>query len=178
MAITASNIHFRKATTAGAAGNSTAPGAAGTSLGKYITNADITDATLNNLFDDVTGDQNAASQVDYQAMFVYNDHATLAWIAPTAWISAEVAGGTSCAFWWDSTAATTSVPTMRGHFVWQVQPTSATVLAFGDIQPASRAFDVGGVRDIRASDRLDFPLREPVDFHALPDVRGVGDIAV
>lgn len=106
MAITASNIHFRKSTTSGAAGNSTAPGAAGTSLGKYMTNADITDASLNNLFDDVTGDQNAASQVDYQAMFVYNDHATLAWLAPVAWISAEVAGGTSVAFWWDSTAAT------------------------------------------------------------------------
>ena len=47
MSVAASDIHTRFATTAGAAGNSTAPGAAGTSLGKYITNADLTDNTLN-----------------------------------------------------------------------------------------------------------------------------------
>jgi len=104
MAITATDIHFRASTTAGAAGNATAPGAAGTSLGKYIVNADITDAAANNLFDDVTGDQNAASQVDYQCLFVYNAHATLAWQLPIAWISAEVAGGTSIAYGWDTTA--------------------------------------------------------------------------
>lgn len=105
MAITATDIHFRKATTSGAAGNSTAPGAAGTSLGKYITNADMTDAALNNLFPDTTGDENAASQVDYQCMFVYNAHATLAWQSPVAWLSAEVAGGTSVAIGWDTTAS-------------------------------------------------------------------------
>lgn len=105
MAITATDIHFRASTTAGAAGNSTAPGAAGTSLGKYITNADITDATLNNLFDDVTGDQNAASQVDYQALFVYNAHGTLTWQTVVAWLSSEVAGGTSAAIGVDTTAA-------------------------------------------------------------------------
>lgn len=105
MAITATDIHFRASTTAGAAGNSTAYGAAGTSLGKYITNADFTDATLNNIFDDVTGDQNAASQVDYQCMFVYNAHATLALQSPVAWLSSEVAGGTSAAIGWDTTAS-------------------------------------------------------------------------
>jgi hypothetical protein len=105
MAITATDIHFRASTTAGAAGNSTAPGAAGTSLGKYITNADMTDATLNNLFDDITGDQNAANQVDYQCMFVYNAHATLAWQNPVMWQTAEVAGGAVISFGWDTTAS-------------------------------------------------------------------------
>jgi len=106
MAITATDIHYRGSTTSGSAGNSVAPGAAGTSLGKYIVNADITDASLNNLFDDVTGDQNAASQIDYQCMFVYNAHATLTLLAPcVAWLSAEVAGGVSCAIWPDSTAS-------------------------------------------------------------------------
>lgn len=105
MAITATDIRYRGSTTAGAAGNSTAYGGAGTSLGKYITNADYTDASLNNIFDDVTGDQNAASQVDYQCVFVYNAHATLAWTSPVVWISSEVAGGTSVAIWPDSTAA-------------------------------------------------------------------------
>lgn len=105
MAITATDIHFRGSVVTGAAGNSVAPPAAGSNLGKYIPNADMTDAALNNLFPDTTGDENAASQVDYQCMFVYNAHATLAWQAPVAWLSAEVAGGTSVALGWDTTAS-------------------------------------------------------------------------
>lgn len=106
MAITATDIHFRASTTAGAAGNANAYAGAGTSLGKYITNADFTDAAANNIFDDVTGDQNAASQVDYQCMFIYNANGSLAMLAPcVAWISSEVAGGTSIAIGVDTTAA-------------------------------------------------------------------------
>lgn len=105
MPIGVNDIHFRASTTSGSTGNSTAPGAAGTSLGKYMTNADITGGSAENLFDVVTGDQNAAGQVDYQAMFVYNAHGTLSWLAPVAWLSSEVAGGTSMSIGWDTTAA-------------------------------------------------------------------------
>lgn len=104
MAITATDIQFRGSVTA-AAGNTTVKGAAGTSLGDQITSDQLVDATLNNLFDDVTGDQNAASQVDYQCMFVYNAHASLTWQTVVAWLSAEVAGGTSIAIGADTTAA-------------------------------------------------------------------------
>lgn len=103
--IVAADIKVRLSTTAGAAGNSTAPGAAGTSLGKYMTNADMTDNTLNNLFPDVTGAENAASNVDYQALFAYNSNATNTWIGPVVWISSEVAGGVSTAIGVDTTAA-------------------------------------------------------------------------
>jgi len=105
MSIAASDIHTRFATTAGAAGNTTAPGAAGTSLGKYITNADLTDNVLNNLFPDVTGAENAASNVDYQCVFLYNAHATLTWLSVVVWLSAETAGGSSFAIGVDTTAA-------------------------------------------------------------------------
>lgn len=105
MAITATDIHFRGSLVSGTAGNQSAFGGAGTSLGKYIANNDLVDATLNNLFGDVTGDENAASNVDYQLMFVYNAHATLSYTSVVAWISAEVAGGASAAIWPDSTAA-------------------------------------------------------------------------
>lgn len=105
MAITAVDIHFRGSVVTGAAGNSVAFGGPGTALGKYITTADLVDATLNNLFPDVTGDENAASNVDYQLMFVYNAHATLPWTTVVAWIASEVAGGSSFAIWPDSTAA-------------------------------------------------------------------------
>lgn len=104
MAITAADIHFR-ASVAAAAGNTTAFGGAGTSLGDQITNADYTDNSLNNLFDDISGDQNAASQVDYQCLFAYNAHATLSLLSPVAWISGEVAGGASTAIGIDTTAA-------------------------------------------------------------------------
>lgn len=105
MSIVAADIHTRFATTAGAAGNSTAPGAAGTSLGKYMSNADLTDNTLNNLFPDVTGAENAASNVDYQCVFIFNNHATLTWQGVVVWISAETAGGSSFAVGVDTTAA-------------------------------------------------------------------------
>jgi len=103
--IVATDIKVRLSTTSGAAGNSTAPGAAGTSLGKYITNADMTDNSLNNLFPDVTGAENASSNVDYQCLFVYNSNGTNTWLSPVVWLSSEVAGGVSMAMGVDTTAA-------------------------------------------------------------------------
>jgi hypothetical protein len=103
MAIVATDILY-KFSVAAAAGNTTA-GTANTSLGDQISTTQITDALLNNLFDDVSGDENAASDVEYRGYFVHNNHATLTWTAPVAWISAEVAGGASAAISIDTTAA-------------------------------------------------------------------------
>lgn len=104
MSIVSTDLLYKYSVTTGAAGNSTAGTAPG-SLGKYISTTQITDATLNNLFDDVTGDENAASNVDYACYFVHNNHATLTWQNVVAWLSAEVAGGASTAIGVDSTAA-------------------------------------------------------------------------
>lgn len=52
---------------------------------------------LEDLFDNVSGDENAASDVEYRGIYVRNEHATLTWIAPKLWISAETAGGASIA---------------------------------------------------------------------------------
>ena len=104
MAITASDIHFKFSVKTGSAGNSTA-GTAGGSLGKYISTTDITDATLHNLFDIVTGDENAAGDVEYRCIFVHNAHATLTWQAPVVWLSAEVSGGCNAAIAIDGVAA-------------------------------------------------------------------------
>jgi hypothetical protein len=104
MAITAADIHFRLTTTAGTAGNQNAGTPAG-SLGKYAANNDLTDATLHNLFDIISGDENAASTVDYRAVGIYNANAALTWQAPKAWISSETAGGASAALGADTTAA-------------------------------------------------------------------------
>jgi len=104
MAITATDILFKFSVKTGAAGNSTAGTAAG-SLGKYISTTAITTATLNNLFDDITGDENAASDVEYRCVFVHNAHATLTYTSVVLWVTADPVGGAASAIAVDSTAA-------------------------------------------------------------------------
>lgn len=103
MAIVAADILYKYSTTTGP-GNSTA-GAANTSLGEFISTTAIPDASLHNLFDVVTGDENAASDVEYRCFFVHNNHATLTWESVVVWLSAEVAGGAGAAISVDTTAA-------------------------------------------------------------------------
>lgn len=105
MAITASDIKWRLATTAGSAGNSQAQADPNASLGKYVSTTDVVTATLHNLFDVITGDENAASDVEYRCLFVLNDHATLTWENVVVWLSAEVSGGAVAAIGVDTTAA-------------------------------------------------------------------------
>jgi hypothetical protein len=87
MPIASSDILYKLSVTTGAAGNSTAQGTPANSLGKYISTTAIVDNTLDNLFDDVTGDENAASNVDYMCFFVHNNHATITWLNPIVWIT-------------------------------------------------------------------------------------------
>lgn len=103
-AITAGEILFKYSTTAGSAGNTTAGTASG-SLGKYISTTTIADATLNAVFDDITGAENAASTVDYRCIFIHNSNASNALQNAVMWLSAEVAGGASIAIGVDTTAA-------------------------------------------------------------------------
>lgn len=104
MAIAASDVLLKLSTVAGAAGNSGA-GTVGSSLGKYISTTQLSGTPLNNLFPDVTGAQNAASQVDYQCVFVHNNHATLTAQNVIVYGTAETAGGTVSALGADTTAA-------------------------------------------------------------------------
>ena len=93
MAIVAGDILLKFSVVA-AAGNTTA-GSANTSLGDQLSTTQVTDATLNNLFDDVTGDENAASDVEYRCIFVHNNHATITWENVVVWLSGETTGGAS-----------------------------------------------------------------------------------
>ena len=103
MAIVAGDLLFKFSVKTGSAGDSVAGTAAG-SLGKYVSQTEITDAVLNNLFDDVTGDDNAASDVEYRCIFVHNNHASLTWENPVVWLSAETAGGANIAIAVDDVA--------------------------------------------------------------------------
>ncbi|MCU1590648.1 MAG: hypothetical protein JWP11_1904 [Frankiales bacterium] len=97
MAIAAADIKYRLTIKTGVAGNAAAQPDPNQSLGKYASTTDIVDATSLNLFDAISGDENAASTVDYRAFVVYNSHGTLTWQNPKVWISAEVASGASVA---------------------------------------------------------------------------------
>ena len=104
MAIVAADVLFKFSVKTGTTGNQTV-GTADGSLGKYISTTQITDATLHNLFDVITGDENAASDVEYRCIFVHNAHATLTWQTPVVWLSAETAGGANIAIAIDGIAA-------------------------------------------------------------------------
>lgn len=105
MPIASTDIQYRLTTTTGP-GNSTA-GTPATSLGEFASITQVADASLHNLFDLMTGDENAAgaSEVEYRCIMVYNAHATLTWENVVVWLSAEVAGGAVAAISVDTTAA-------------------------------------------------------------------------
>lgn len=104
MPVAAADVLLKYSVKAGAAGNSTAGTAAG-SLGKYISTTQITSAVLNNLFDDVTGAENAALEAEYRCIFVHNAHATSTWENVKAYLLSEVAGGVNLAIGVDPAAA-------------------------------------------------------------------------
>jgi hypothetical protein len=99
------DILYRLSTKSGSAGNSLSQGDPNASLGKYISLTDWSATALNNLFDNVSGSENAASDVEYRCIFVLNNHGSLTLQGPVAYISAEVAGGCSVAIGVDTTAA-------------------------------------------------------------------------
>lgn len=105
MPIVAADIKIKLSTKAGTAGNSLAQANVSASLGKYISTTEIVTATINNLFDNVTGAENAASVVDYRCIFVHNSHATITLESAGIYISSQVAGGTVLAIAIDNIAA-------------------------------------------------------------------------
>lgn len=108
MAIVASDMVLRQSVLTGSAGDtvagsSTGLGAPG-SLGKYVSTTALGTA-LKDLFDDVSGAENAASTVDYRCVFLLNNHATLTASSISIFLSAEVSGGASVALAIDNLAA-------------------------------------------------------------------------
>ena len=146
MAIQTSDILFKLSTKSGSAGNTLTQADPNSSLGKYISTTQITDASLDNLFGDISGDDNAASAVDYRCFFVHNNNATLTWLGVKAWISAEVAGGANTAIALDNTSATAigSSPAQADNIAtattspvsvgaWSTATTKSTGITVGDI---------------------------------------------
>lgn len=105
MAIVAGDLLFKLSLKTGTAGNQSAQPDPNASLGKYISTTQLSGTALNNLFDDISGAENAASTVDYRCVFVHNNHATLSLTGAVVYVSSEVAGGASVAIAVDNVAA-------------------------------------------------------------------------
>lgn len=145
MAITASDIIIRLTTKTGSAGDSNSGTPAG-SLGGFTSTTEM-GTGAGALFDDVSGAENAASDVEYRAVDVLNNHATLTLQSAVVYISSEVSGGASVALAVDNigpvsksgssqganVADENTAPTGVGSFS---SPTSAgSGLALGNIAP-------------------------------------------
>ncbi len=91
MPIVASDIVYRLSVAA-AAGDTTA-GTPATSLGDQVSTTAITAASIGNIFDDVSGAEAVAGDVEYRGIFVLNNHATLTLLGAQVVVTSNTAGG-------------------------------------------------------------------------------------
>lgn len=103
MAVLDTEILLKLSVVTGAAGNANA-GTPGASLGKYISTTEVVSGDTNDVFPNVTGAENAASQVDYACVFVHNSSAASDLLSAGIWIASQVSGGTVIAIGVDPTA--------------------------------------------------------------------------
>jgi hypothetical protein len=90
---------------AASAGNATAGSATTTWQGKYMSSTAWAGGVADDLFADITGAQNAASQVDYVCLFIHVTNTANAYQNAVVSIQSETAGGASIALAVDTTAA-------------------------------------------------------------------------
>lgn len=151
MAIVSTDIQFLLSAPGASAGYSSS-GTVYNSLGKYVSTTQVSATSLNNIFTDLTGAENAASQVDYQCVFLLNNTSSgdtalngVVWL-PT---SGFVVGGANIGLAVDTTGATakgtssvqagtiansTTAPTTIGSWVTP-SSTNAGGLAVANLAP-------------------------------------------
>src|SRR3990167_5133794 len=105
MPISSGDLLFKLSIKTGTAGNQNAQGDVNESLGKYISTTEIVNATLNNLFDNVSGDENAALDEEYRCIFIHNAHSGLTLQNTKLWIDSQVANGADCEIGLDPSGA-------------------------------------------------------------------------
>lgn len=140
MAIVSTDIVYRYSVAA-AAGDTTASSAAA-SLGDQVASNGPTTAVANNVFDDVTGAEATAGDVEYRCLFALNNHATLTLIGAQLSIQSETAGGASVQIGLDPAgitakgAATAQAATVANESTAPAGVTfSAGPLTVGDLAP-------------------------------------------
>lgn len=121
-------------------GNSTAVTNRALWLGGFMSSTQLTAASLNNLFDDVSGTENAASTVDYRCIFIHNSNATDSATSGKLYLSSETSGGAVAAIGLDGT----------GVVAYNTASTMAVTIANENAAPSGVTFsapttDSGGI---------------------------------
>lgn len=137
MPITATDIQFRLS---GGAANA----APASSIGGAKSSTQITDASLQNLFDNVTGDESAAGDIEYRCFYVHNGHATLTWLGVTVWIATNTPStDTTCDIGLGASAvsgtetAVANEGTAPAGVTFSAPTTKAGGLVIGDLAPGA-----------------------------------------
>lgn len=117
------------------------------SLGGWCSTTELSLTALHDLYDVITGTENAASVVDYRAMFVANTHATLTLIGAAVYLLSQGAGGADISIGLDpvgvvdrnsGSAQGTSIANelaVPSGVTFSAPTTTGAALAIGDIAP-------------------------------------------
>ena len=95
----------------------------------------------NDLFDDISGNENADSDVEYRCVYVENGHATLTAQSSVLYISAETAGGADIAIGLDPAGVDGTATTIADEdtapvgVTFTAPTTEGTGLSIGDLTP-------------------------------------------
>ena len=65
------------------------------SLGGAKSSTEVTDNVDNNLFDDVSGAEHTAGDVEYRCIYVHNGHGSLTLLSAVVWIQSDTSGADS-----------------------------------------------------------------------------------
>lgn len=118
---------------------------ANASLGGGISNTEITTNVINNLFDNVTGTESGAGDVEYRCIAIINTHATLTYIGAKIYIAAltsssddeiDIGLGTTAVGTADEQLVG-SESTAPSSVTFSRPTTSGAALVIGDIPPGS-----------------------------------------
>lgn len=134
MPIVSEDIKFYLSHKTAGANNTTAQSNKNLSLGGYQS----TTLAGNDVFPNVTGDENATNVTSYRCIFLRNNHGTLTYINPFVWIVSNTAGGTVVSIGVDLSSPGVVVPNEGAApaGVAFSQPASKlTGLALGDVLP-------------------------------------------
>jgi hypothetical protein len=146
MPIAATDVGLMLSVTSGTAGNSTAQPDPNSSLGKYISTTALSTTALDNLFNDISGAANAASQVDYRCLFIVNNHATLTMVGAAVWINTQVAGGATCRVAVDNIGPVSNTSSSaQAAQIATATTTPAGVTAFSSAASAPAALALGNI---------------------------------
>lgn len=139
MAILTTDIHYRFSGTTGT-------GTANGSLGGSMATNQLTTDTSQNIFDNVTGTESQAGDIEYRCFYVLNTHATLTLVNATIWFVSNTTSGDDTV---DMGLGTTAVGTSDEQTIanestapsgvtFSAPTTSGTGLVIGNIAPNQR----------------------------------------